>query len=497
MTVVNPKSISGINSITTGSGSDNLLTIHTSDASSTERVRINSSGDVIVGSGITVSPDGDIFATGVCTATSFVGSGANLTGVASTENIRTNTNATFLQNINVSGTSTVGGDLNIADKIVHIGDTNTAIRFPEADTVTFETAGFEQVRIDNDVQMFVEANSKQAKLQLHREDTSVAADDVIGQITFTGRDSGGAGTQRVGAAISAIASNAWDTGQATGYSPAHLDFFTQNNSGVETTLTPRVRIDSSGRVLIGTTDVGGGNADDLTVATSGNTGITIRSGTSNTGNIFWSDATSGADQYIGALEYHHSDNQFKFNISNTTRMTVDSTGDVTISDGDLVIGTSGHGIDFSATSDASGKTSELLDDYEEGTWSPVWSDATSGGTTSVSNQMHGRYTKIGRMVTAHFFTWGLPSQGTSNAIILQGLPYAAGEIGEIFGSVQAGYYNDGNTSTYNLGVFVTSGNTYGYLVWNNAGNNDVTSASFSGFINGYTNFTGTLTYLVA
>ena len=43
MTVVNPKSISGINSITTGSGSDNLLTIHTSDASNTERIRINSS----------------------------------------------------------------------------------------------------------------------------------------------------------------------------------------------------------------------------------------------------------------------------------------------------------------------------------------------------------------------------------------------------------------------------------------------------------------------
>ena len=77
MTVVNPKSISGINSITTGSDSDNLLTIHTSDASNTERVRINSSGDVIVGSGITVSPDGDIFATGVTTATTFVG---NLTG---------------------------------------------------------------------------------------------------------------------------------------------------------------------------------------------------------------------------------------------------------------------------------------------------------------------------------------------------------------------------------------------------------------------------------
>ena len=59
-----------------------------------------------VGSGITLSVDGDIFATGVTTATKFVGDGSELTGVASTENIRTNTNATFLQNINVSGTVT-------------------------------------------------------------------------------------------------------------------------------------------------------------------------------------------------------------------------------------------------------------------------------------------------------------------------------------------------------------------------------------------------------
>jgi len=79
MTVVNPKSISGINSITMASGSDNLLTIHTTNT--TERVRVNSDGDVIVGSGITVSPDGDIFATGVCTATTFSGSGANLTNL--------------------------------------------------------------------------------------------------------------------------------------------------------------------------------------------------------------------------------------------------------------------------------------------------------------------------------------------------------------------------------------------------------------------------------
>ena len=58
-----------------------------------------------VGSGVTLSSDGDGFFTGIITAT-FAGDGTSLTGVASTDNIRTNTNATFLQNINVSGTVT-------------------------------------------------------------------------------------------------------------------------------------------------------------------------------------------------------------------------------------------------------------------------------------------------------------------------------------------------------------------------------------------------------
>ena len=52
MTVVNPKSISGITSITTASGSDNLLTIHTSDANNTERLRIDSTGTTKIVTGI-------------------------------------------------------------------------------------------------------------------------------------------------------------------------------------------------------------------------------------------------------------------------------------------------------------------------------------------------------------------------------------------------------------------------------------------------------------
>ena len=120
-----------------------------------------------VGSGVgvaaSISVDGNAEFAGIVTATQFVGNGANLTGVASTENIRTNTNATFLQNVNVSGSTTTGslvssgaisgttgtftGDVDIADKIVHTGDTDTAIRFPSADTITTETGGSERLRI--------------------------------------------------------------------------------------------------------------------------------------------------------------------------------------------------------------------------------------------------------------------------------------------------------------------------------------------------------------
>jgi len=46
-------------------------------------------------------------------------------------------------------TPTITGDLSIADKIVHTGDTNTAIRFPAADTITAETGGNERVRVDS------------------------------------------------------------------------------------------------------------------------------------------------------------------------------------------------------------------------------------------------------------------------------------------------------------------------------------------------------------
>ena len=133
MTVVNPKSISGITSITTASGSDNLLTIHTSDANNTERLRIDSTGttkivtgivttltatgSAKVGSGVTLSPDGDIFATGVTTSTTVqVGSATTIhtTGIDLGDGNLTGHNL-HSTGITTSSSVIVGGGVTISE----------------------------------------------------------------------------------------------------------------------------------------------------------------------------------------------------------------------------------------------------------------------------------------------------------------------------------------------------------------------------------------------
>ena len=98
---------------------------------------------------------------------------------------------------------------------------------------------------------------------------------------------------------------------------------------------------------------------------------------------------------------------------------VASTGDTTVTRGNLVIGTSGKGIDFSATPGTG--TSELLADYEEGTWTPGASAAT--GTITTVGATAGRYTKVGRLVTV-WATVTITTNGTgANALNITGLPY--------------------------------------------------------------------------
>jgi len=100
-------------------------------------------------------------------------------------------------------------------------------------------------------------------------------------------------------------------------------------------------------------------------------------------------------------------------------------GDTTVSGGDLVIGTSGKGIDFSATGGGTGTASEseLLADYEHGTFSPVIKG--SGGSTGTWAQAAtgGTYTKVGNRVMFQMRGYMTNVGSWSGNAVITGLPF--------------------------------------------------------------------------
>jgi hypothetical protein len=98
-------------------------------------------------------------------------------------------------------------------------------------------------------------------------------------------------------------------------------------------------------------------------------------------------------------------------------------GNLTMSNGNVVQGTAAKGINFTANTPAAGMTSQLLNWYEEGTWTPV---VTSGTGTITSYTAAGRYTRIGRQVT---LTWyiSVSNNGTGAGYInITGAPFSSG-----------------------------------------------------------------------
>ena len=124
----------------------------------------------------------------------------------------------------------------------------------------------------------------------------------------------------------------------------------------------------------------------------------------------------------------YPDSSFFINHNGSNRVELEgSTSDLKVLSGNLVISTSGKGIDFSATSGTG--TSELFDDYEEGTWTPVVSDASSAGNTA-SGTFNGYYTKVGNLVTVTCSLLNINTSGmtSGNKLHIQNFPFSAASL---------------------------------------------------------------------
>jgi hypothetical protein len=179
--------------------------------------------------------------------------------------------------------------------------------------------------------------------------------------------------------------------------------------------------------------------------------------------------------------------------SDSEKMRIKSDGQIT-TQGDIlpgadVIMNNGRGISFAATANSSGSMSnELLDDYEEGTWTP----AASGATLTTAS---GLYTKIGNQVTVHYHvvtTGGLP---TSTAVVrIQNLPFTTGSSFTGAAPVYARYYTP-NDST--LTSILADGDTFIRLININEQNFDYTIwGELEASHNNSVDIRGTATYIV-
>ena len=130
-----------------------------------------------------------------------------------------------------------------------------------------------------------------------------------------------------------------------------------------------------------------------------------------------------------------------------------------VADGDITLA-SGHGINFAATADASGSSLELLDDYEEGTWSPQLKSSDGTNFTMNSGNDVGYYMRIGNKVFFHAYVVSTSINSAGQQVQCAGLPFTAANGVSYYAGVSVPYAQGLNiTAGQNLGGYVNVNDT--------------------------------------
>ena len=254
MTVIHPNSISGIASVTSQS---NSLYFYESDHSTKLTINAHVAGNV----------------TGDITATNGTFSGDVTIGGKLTYDDVTN--------IDSVGIITARSDVSIADKIIHTGDTNTAIRFPAADTVTVETSGSERLRIASDGKVGVGEDSPEALLHVGSADSWIDIGQQSGNRTKIGFNNNIAYYGN----SSSAGQHVWKVNNTRAGSPW--------GSGNEV-----MRITTAGNIGIGTA----APTDHLQILHTNGKGLTFKTTENHYAQITADCSRTGADDFLLALE---------------------------------------------------------------------------------------------------------------------------------------------------------------------------------------------------
>jgi hypothetical protein len=211
--------------------------------------------------------------------------------------------------------TTIGatGDVSIADKIVHTGDTNTAIRFPAADTVTVETSGAERLRIDASGGVGIGVSSVTTKVDILG--TQVLNRGVLQVIDNTAQATGtGAGITlggtftSAGAVTPAVQIKAAKSNSTSSNYSFDMAFLTYANGNAD--MTERMRIAATGnivagfavqetRIVIAASDINLNLGNFFTRTISGTTTLTVSNiPTSGTTASFILDLTNGGSATV-------------------------------------------------------------------------------------------------------------------------------------------------------------------------------------------------------
>ena len=135
-----------------------------------------------------------------------------------------------------------------------------------------------------------------------------------------------------------------------------------------------------------------------------------------------------------------------------------------------------------------GATSNTLDDYEEGNWTPLGFNNASGSSTNSTSSRYAYYVKVGRLVhISAFINIAKGSVGNTTALEIYGLPFTATGTNSLHGSISVGYYDGSNAAVSYLYATAQPGSNHlllrytggsgGVQVFN--GNASLVSSSFN------------------